>query len=741
MKKLFTILCYFVLSATALFAQYKKVSVKDIMTLPQDSLNVGSLLSPKLGDTVWLTGVVQVPTIFDVDKGDRRNFLATLNTRWGSFLHDTNSTLNKFASVNIIQSDSNATFTLFDRVHKGDVIEVLVKITNFPANVDLALNRQGGSQVEIITDAAKGKPINFINDKVPLAAAVPATISDFYTGAIGVPGNIATGGKYAGMFVELSNVTIVSVVINGTSKRATIILSDDQGNQIYFRDFSGYFTTGPLKFDPNFNAWPVGQKFTKLRGYISSNSSGGKPVSFMISPMYPADVEIGAAPPVITTVSSPRISAFPTSTDNVTIKFNIRKGDLAIDESKATVSYSTDGVKYNNLTATKVNDTIYSAIIPAQPENTIVRFRTTIADVANAIANNPLGANFYFYKVLNRAPKIADVRQQVTNGLLLSNDGNSGYVGLPVTLEGVITADTSDIPNGNSPRIYIQDGIDPYSGLYLITTKPTDPIRALKRGDKIRIKGTVAEAGAASTDHQNTALTAPTLVDLAGDKGIISHGNNYAPIVMPTSQIGTKRQGDTTAECWEGMLVEFQNVIVKDTNADGASNFGEFNIYSESGSPTGAVRVETEEGNIHLTTFDNIPNKFKMKIGDKYSYFRGVLWLSHSYFKIVPRKDDDYINLTSVAYSPVISNVLSATNYPNPFEAGTTVEFSVEKEGNAIVNLTDEAGNFIQTLMNEQVQTGTYKITLDAQKLASGTYFCTIQTPSGSITKKLVVIH
>ena len=260
---------------------YPEVSVQDIMTLPADSISAGSLRSPLLGDTVWLTGVVAVPPVID-PINDRRPILWA-GSRWVSFLRDANSSVQEYAGINILQADtSSETNTLFDRVRPGDIIKALVKISNFPSGP------LGATQVEIIRESQ----IEFVDNTEAPAAAVPVDISDFYTGPVGSQlQNFADGSKYIGMQVELSDVTIVSLT------QFDYVLADNNGNEIYMRSQSGYFTkateTGAKpKLRPDFEGYKVGQTFTKIRGFITSSNTPGGPQSYMITPVYAEDVTV-----------------------------------------------------------------------------------------------------------------------------------------------------------------------------------------------------------------------------------------------------------------------------------------------------------------------------------------------------------------------------------------------------------------------------------------------------------------
>jgi hypothetical protein len=67
-------------------------------------------------------------------------------------------------------------------------------------------------------------------------------------------------------------------------------------------------------------------------------------------------------------------------------------------------------------------------------------------------------------------------------------------------------------------------------------------------------------------------------------------------------------------------------------------------------------------------------------------------------------------------------------NYPNPFNPITTIEFSIPKAGSVSLVIYDVLGNEVATLVNENLQAGSYKTEFDChfgegRNLVSGVYF------------------
>ncbi len=87
-------------------------------------------------------------------------------------------------------------------------------------------------------------------------------------------------------------------------------------------------------------------------------------------------------------------------------------------------------------------------------------------------------------------------------------------------------------------------------------------------------------------------------------------------------------------------------------------------------------------------------------------------------------------------------------NYPNPFNPVTKIKFDVAQHTpyplsrgeNVTLKIYDIIGREIVTLVNEKLQPGTYEVTFDGSKYASGVYFYQLRTGDFLNTKRMVMI-
>lgn len=78
-------------------------------------------------------------------------------------------------------------------------------------------------------------------------------------------------------------------------------------------------------------------------------------------------------------------------------------------------------------------------------------------------------------------------------------------------------------------------------------------------------------------------------------------------------------------------------------------------------------------------------------------------------------------------------------NYPNPFQGTTNIAVKNEKAGHLTLDVTNLAGQTVQSLDKGQISAGTHQIILDCTTLPAGIYFYTCKLNNESITNKMVV--
>jgi photosystem II stability/assembly factor-like uncharacterized protein len=78
-------------------------------------------------------------------------------------------------------------------------------------------------------------------------------------------------------------------------------------------------------------------------------------------------------------------------------------------------------------------------------------------------------------------------------------------------------------------------------------------------------------------------------------------------------------------------------------------------------------------------------------------------------------------------------------NYPNPFNATTTIQYRLSKPEMVRMAVYNVAGQLVQTLVDEQKDSGLHSVEWDARGIASGVYFYRLTAGDHSSAKKCVI--
>jgi hypothetical protein len=109
---------------------------------------------------------------------------------------------------------------------------------------------------------------------------------------------------------------------------------------------------------------------------------------------------------------------------------------------------------------------------------------------------------------------------------------------------------------------------------------------------------------------------------------------------------------------------------------------------------------------------------------------------------------------TAVCYSSIPDSILNnvkptnsetptefalSQNFPNPFNPTTKIDFKLKQSGLTTLKVYDMLGREVETLVNGELQAGSYQVDFDGRGLASGVYFYRLNSGSFVETKKMMV--
>lgn len=659
----------------------QNVAIRDVQFVHPDSLKLPGNRddSPFINDTVRVVGVAV--------SGPRSLWIGA---RWSFILADTAAT-GEWDFIQIVQHDTLTQTTNVPAVQVGDLIEVTGIVNEFPIN-----NRHSHTQIESTT----GFPlqVNFLGAGRPLPQPVELTAGAF--------ASQDSAERYECALITINNARMLN---NNSGNGNGQALMEDATGQLLIDDWflkvhnaidvgaGGSVENIPQYYPPN------GARFN-ITGYIRDLSG---PQAFAIGIEDASSIVNLTNPPTMSGIT--RNVGAPTSAQTVTVSATITDNGTV---TEARIFYSIDnGTTYQEVAMTPGASNVYSGDIPPQANGTFVRYYIRAMDNDGDASTNPgnISESNFFYTVRDSGPTIYDIQ------FTPFANGNSGYVGLSVTVSGIVSADSSDFSN----EFYLQDGRNPWGGIWV-----RDSILKPKRGDNVTITGKVEER------FGNTRMTPLTAMT------VNSRGNDLPdPVDVHTGDI---RTGAATAESYESMLLRVKNAVVSNALPDAPSNFGEFSIDDGSGE----VRVD-DRSNEYRGQLDNT-----YAVGDSILSMVAILDFTFSNFKLQPRTNAEVVLKTTEVNdrgdAPLSYHL--EQNYPNPFNPETAIHYQLARAGHVELSIHNLLGQKVRTLVNGLQSVGSHQLTWDGKNdfgatVPSGIYFYKLHSGSFVQVKKMALIR
>ena len=153
----------------------------------------------------------------------------------------------------------------------------------------------------------------------------------------------------------------------------------------------------------------------------------------------------------------------------------------------------------------------------------------------------------------------------------------------------------------------------------------------------------------------------------------------------------------------------------------------------------------TRVNKVNLDSFPLIKVKFKAFLSDPMCSeikIESLEWVNSGYYPI-------FTNSICKVCVKVCAGTLRAIqsfqplylyqNTPNPFSNSTDVNFEVNEEGRYCLNIYDTYGRIIKNIFDSQYKPGTYKTNISGTDFNPGTYLYVLNTPSGVLSRIMVV--
>ncbi len=186
---------------------------------------------------------------------------------------------------------------------------------------------------------------------------------------------------------------------------------------------------------------------------------------------------------------------------------------------------------------------------------------------------------------------------------------------------------------------------------------------------------------------------------------------------------GNNNLTEVLSQSWDGSA--WVNSLKTSNTYDGNNNLTEVLLQSWSGSAwvNSSKTFNTYDGNNNLT-------EVLSQIWD------GSVWVNLSktiYF---------YIPTGIGQFGGEVNTYSLSSNYPNPFNPTTIIEYSLPQYGFVTLTVYDMLGREIATLVNEEKSAGNYKFEYNAGDLASGIYYYHLNVGNEFVeTRKMVLLR
>lgn len=714
--------------ALSLKAQYDTLTIQQIQTVPAASLANCDDLSPFEGDTVIVFASVVMDAVVEDPQNPGGPEVPNAQVRDGRNIWLQSGT-GPFSGIDLFVTNVPIP------VPGIDVLELRakdsVKVTGIVATF--------GNESELIPIdiqlVAQNREINY----------TPISVADLNDD---MQVNIfETGEQWEGVYVELTNLRVDarSEFTSGGVDRVSLICSDQNGNLISISD--RFLVTRLPAAGGTFVPPPPNATYDTLRGVIAHSGNGctgnGFNRGYELYPFQASDYVLGVSPPFVT--GETRNPTTPTASEDVTVRATIEDPDGTVASASLFYAVGASNENFQELPMTATGR-VYDATIPSNAfsDGDIVKYYISATDDSSLTATSPpAAANAPFFFAVN------------DNGTTIKNvqftpfdNGTSGYLGLDVTVSGIVTASAQ--PN-DLGFIYIQQpGESAWAGLPLIQNAN---LATLERGDSVVATGQIRES------FGMTRMEVTTV-------SVISQGAALPDPIQLDPDLFTTYDFEV-AEQYEGMLVELKNptdgndIYVVETNSDGTRNFGEYRVGSSDLTADGCRVLAGRSDNnsfsslnfsyindsLWITNAGVIPPELGtcvVSAGDTISSLTGIMYYSFGNMKLLPRNNDD-ANSFSGANCPggIVSSIedeLAGSEiiaYPNPTRDLLTVSYTFPQivEGN--VRMIDLMG---RTVANKEIRGVAGELQLQTGNMVAGTYILLVETQGYIISRKRIVV-
>ncbi|MEM6267870.1 MAG: T9SS type A sorting domain-containing protein [Bacteroidota bacterium] len=697
----------FVLGMGAQAQTYPLVTIQDIQMRTPADLAACSDSSTFNNDTVRVQGVVVTPS----------NISSLTNANRGQIW--VRDGYGSFSGLDVIQFDDPNTNGMANLI-AGDSIEMTGVVFEFADH-----------ETELI-------PLSGVNITILGAGAAiqPTVVNVADLNDVNQENLLPSGEQWEGSYIEVQNVTVVSVDPFAGGTRVSFVVQDGNGNKLNITDrfLAQRLPNGnpPGSFVPP----NPGDTYNFIRGIIihsPNGCTGANGRGYELAPTDANDYDLNAAAPTIVNVNRSLVT--PTSAQTVSVTADI--SDLnGIQSAELNYAVGITNTSYTTVAmALQTGNTqsgTWSADIPAQADGAFVKYYVCATDSSSntsCVPAVPSQSDPIFYTVRDNGTTIFDV-QFVPSSFA---SANSGYQGLDVTVEGVVTASAEAT---NLGFVYIQQENElAWAGLLLTGNAA---LATLTVGQKVTVTGTVEENFGFTTLGSVTSVT-------ANGTGTIN------PVTLDPVDFTSYSFAD--GEPYESMLVTLANpnanqcLTVVDQNVDAPNNFAEWRVGNDCFDPQNGCRVitgrvtNTARSSLNVSyvndaqwaTTDGTMNvaPIVVNVCDDFAGITGIMDYTFGNFKLTPRNNADFAFTGPCGLSVDAAQLGEVKAYPNPFTSSFNLEYAFEGVlEDVTATVYDVMGRDLKVISLNHTSGET---TIETSDLAPGNYIVKVTAESGLI--------
>lgn len=143
-----------------------------------------------------------------------------------------------------------------------------------------------------------------------------------------------------------------------------------------------------------------------------------------------------------------------------------------------------------------------------------------------------------------------------------------------------------------------------------------------------------------------------------------------------------------------------------------------------------------------------LKNDSSNPISAPFNYFGDIFNKGYDYIIAGPEPSQgDYLSnliVRDIEDSDIIESEITTLrivqNYPNPFNPTTSIGFATPQAGMVKLNIYNSNGELVETILDENLSSGSHKIEFNGSSYSSGTYFYQLETETKILSKRMVLI-